>query len=129
MTRFDAATPDERRDLIAGAVRAHRERESRFCTVEADPDHADDLGVPWVQFGEGVVNLDVVEAELDRLTDLLNSRGGVTVTERTSPEDVDGTNVRIEVHGDAERIAGLIEDCFREVYALPEDYRAWVVEV
>lgn len=129
MTRFDAGTAEERRDLIADAVRGHRERESRFCTVEADPDHADDLGVPWVQFGEGVVNLDVVDEELDRLTDLLDGWGGATVTERTSPEDVDGTNVRIEVHGDAERIAGLMEDCFREVYGLEESYRAWVVEV
>jgi len=129
MTRFDAATPEDRRALIADAVRAHRERESPFCTVTADPDHADDLGVPWVQFGDGVVNLDVVDAELERLTTLLDSRGGVTITERTSPEDVDGTNVRIEVHGDADRVAGLIEDCFREVYEVPDDVRVWATEI
>jgi len=129
MTRFDADTPEGRRKLIADAVRAHRERESRFCTVEADPAFADEMGVPWVQFGEGLVNLDCTDAELDRLTDLLDARGGLSVAERESPEDAEGTNVRIEVHGDADRIAGLVEDCFREVYELPADARVWAVEV
>lgn len=36
MTRFDATTPEERRTLVADAAAAHRERESAFCTVEAD---------------------------------------------------------------------------------------------
>jgi hypothetical protein len=129
VTRFDADAPAERRELIADAVRAHRERESHFCTVEADPEFADEMGVPWVQFGDGLVNLDCTDEELDRLTDLLSARGGMSVTERASPEDADGTNVRIEVHGDAERVAGLVEDCFREVYALPEDVRVWAVAV
>jgi len=129
MTRFDAATPGDRRALIAEAVRAHRERDSSFCTVEADPSHGDDLGVPWVQFGDGLVNLDCSDDELERLGALLDSRGGVTVAERTSPEDVEGTNVRIEVRGDAERVAGLIEDCFREVYGVPESYRLWATEL
>jgi len=129
MTRFDADTAQHRRDLIAEAVRAHRERESRFCTVEADPAFADEMGVQWVQFGDGLVNLDCTDQELSRLTDLLSARGGMSVTERESPEDAEGTNVRVEVHGDAERVAGLIEDCFREVYELPEDVRVWAVEV
>jgi hypothetical protein len=129
MSRFAADSPAERRELIADAVRAHRERESRFCTVEADPEFADEMGVHWVQFGEGLVNLDCTDAELDRLTDLLDARGGMSVTERASPEDAEGTNVRVEVHGDAERIAGLIEDCFQEVYELPESVRVWVVAV
>lgn len=129
MTRFDADTVESRRELIADAVRAHRERESRFCTVEADPEFADEMGVPWVQFGDGLVNLDCTDAELSQLTDLLSARGGMSVTERASPEDADGTNVRIEVHGDADRVAGLIEDCLREVYELPESVRVWAVEV
>lgn len=129
MTRFDAATPEDRRALIAEAVRAHRERESAFCTVEADPAHGDDLGVPWVQFGDGLVNLDCSDAELERLSALLDARGGISIAERASPEDADGTNVRIEVHGDADRIADLIEDCFREVYELPETFRVWAVEI
>lgn len=44
MTRFAAATPHDRRALVADAVAAHRERESAFCTVEADvPPVADRL--------------------------------------------------------------------------------------
>ena len=36
MTRFDATTSEDRRELVADAILAHRERGSIFCTVEAN---------------------------------------------------------------------------------------------
>lgn len=38
MTRFDADTSSERRKLFADAITAHRNRGSRFCTIELDYD-------------------------------------------------------------------------------------------
>ncbi|AGN00408.1 hypothetical protein L593_02285 [Salinarchaeum sp. Harcht-Bsk1] len=64
MTRFDASTPDDRRALVADAIRAHRERGSVFCTLEAGsppPDHAttDDAAIDGddaVQDADSVVS-------------------------------------------------------------------------
>lgn len=185
MTRFDAATPDERRKLFVEAIRAHRERASPFLTVETDPvdaggsdeerrggdgasgpgpldeasgdsldagtgdppfaveGTADDSpdstsgsgddpgeGVPvWVQFADGVVNLDCTEGELDRLKDLLSEYPAFRIDEITRPDDAEGANVRVTARADANRIAGFVDDVFLGVYGRPADYRAWVVEV
>ncbi|MFB6083231.1 MAG: hypothetical protein ABEJ94_03175 [Halorientalis sp.] len=141
MTRFDADTPDGRRDLYAAAVEAHRERDSPFLTIEPEPtpaeaaadtdlpDDAPEHTVPWIQFAEDTVNLDCTDAELERLKDLLSEYPQFRIDELTSPEDAHGTNVRITARGDPERLGTVFDRVFREVYGRDADYRAWVVEI
>ena len=132
MTRFDAADSAERQLLYADAVRAHRQRASPFLTIEVEPtDGVENIDepAPWVQFSDGVVNLDCTDAELVRLKDLLGQFPAFKITEIARPEDVEGTNVRISAKADEKRIAEFLERAFREVYDLEEDYRVWVAEV
>lgn len=150
MTRFDADEPTERRKLFAEAVLAHRERGSRFCTVEADPVAAaegagaggegddagseDDAGEgsqapPWVQFGDETFNFDCTDAELDRLKAMLEEFPDFRIDQIESPEEAEGSNVRVTARSDANRLAGFVDRAFQDVYGLPEDYRAWVVRV
>ena len=153
MTRFDAADPAERRKLYVDAISAHRERESAFLTLEADDDvleadadgdsettselgsdgESDDdpaeLGVPWVQFGDGTVNLDCTDSELDALKDLLGEFPAFKIDELTRPEEAEGVNVRISAKADANRIAQFVDDVFLDVYELPSTVRVWAVSV
>lgn len=128
MTRFDAADPTERRKLFADAVRAHRERDSAFCTLEVDGGD-DEAPRPWVQFADRTFNLDCTDAELDRLESLLDDFPEFRIEAMESPEDVDGTNVRVTARSDANRLAGFVDRVFREVYGRPDDYRAWAAAV
>jgi hypothetical protein len=159
VTRFDADDPDGRRKLFAEGIRAARERGGPFVTFEshagpngdagesgdADPlasptdpaaigdgDDGDDGGAalpPWIQFSEGVFNLDCTDEELDRLKGLLEAYPSFRIDELNSPEETEGTNVRVTARSDENRLAGFVDDAFREVYGLPEDYRAWVTEL
>ena len=147
MTRFDATDPTERRKLFADAVRAHRERGSQFMTVELDAaalDRASDDGeddretggdtdeteqVPWVQFADRTFNLDCTDAELDRLTTLLDGYPEFRVESMESPEEAEGTNVRISARSDANRLAAFVDEAFVTVYGAPDGYRAWVAQV
>ncbi|WP_232702629.1 hypothetical protein [Halobacterium wangiae] len=131
MTRFDADSEAERVALVADAVAAHRERESAFCTLEADDDPSDDPEFlpPWVQYADGTLNLDCTDEELDVLSDVLARFGAFTVTARDTEEDAPGTNVRIEARADDDRVGQFVEAVFREVYDLPEDFQLWAVEV
>jgi hypothetical protein len=157
VTRFDADTPRDRRKLFAAAVTAHRTRGSPFLTVEADPASLDDVEAdaeagdgggpgsasdasgeaaaspdsrpPWLQFGENTVNLDCTDAELDRLTSLLDAYPEFRIDQMESPEAAEGTNVKITARSDANRLADFFDSALREVYGLPDDYRAWVVEL
>lgn len=154
MTRFDADEPTERRKLFADAVTAHRTRGSAFLTVEArEPEQAvafgadadaetgddteaaddtetDEMSVPpWVQFAEKTFNLDCSDEELDRLKALLEEYPEFRIDGMESPEEAEGTNVRVSARSDANRLADFLERAFREVYDQPEDYRAWVVQV
>jgi hypothetical protein len=136
MTRFDAATADERRELFADAIRAHDERSSAFLTIETDAgkvstdedDEADPIA-PWIQFADGVCNLDCRDGELDRLKSLLDGYAEFRIDELSSPENVEGTNVRVSARTDPERVAGFIESVFLDVYHNSEDYRVWVIVV
>jgi hypothetical protein len=131
MTRFDATDPTERRKLFADAVRAHRQRGSAFCTVESartDADGEDDP-LPWVQFADRTFNLDCTDDELDRLTDLLEDFPEFRVEAMESPDDADGTNVRVTARSDENRLAAFVDRVFRTVYERPDDYRAWVTAV
>lgn len=158
MTRFDADEPTERRKLFADAVTAHRTRGSAFLTVEArepaqavefgedagGPDGGDGSGSgggeeetdldeprapPWIQFAEKTFNLDCTDGELDRLNELLEEYPEFRIDGMESPEEAEGTNVRISARSDANRLADFLERAFREVYERPEGYRAWVVRV
>jgi len=145
VTRFEATDSTERRKLFADAIRAHRERGSRFCTFELDAaavasgeptgERGDETGddertpVPWVQFGDRTFNLDCIDAELDRLEELLNDYPEFRIDARESPEDVEGTNLRIVAKSDAGRLAAFVDEAFRRVYGADEGYRAWVTEI
>lgn len=155
MTRFDADDPTGRRKLFTDAIEAHRRRSSPFLTVEAEataedgaPESGDPLSgtvedlkedgesdpeqlLPWIQFAadEGVANLDCTDAELDRLKDLLDEFPSFRIDELTRPEDAEGTNARVSARADPNRVAQFVDEAFQRVYELPEDYRAWVVEL
>ncbi|WP_380675781.1 hypothetical protein [Salinigranum sp. GCM10025319] len=137
MTRFEANTPAERRKLFAEAVTAHRTRGSPFLTitVESDPevdgtdDDGDPLPEPWIQFAEKTFNLDVTDAERERLEALLDDFREFRIDEVTSPEESEGTNVRITARSDANRLAGFVDRAFVEVYGRDDDYRAWVTQI
>jgi hypothetical protein len=137
MTRFDADTPAERRKLFAEAVTAHRTRGSPFLTVEvaSDPaldgtdDDGDALPGPWIQFAEKTFNLDVTDDEHERLEALLDDFREFRIDEVSSPEESEGTNVRITARSDANRLAAFVDRAFQDVYGRDEDYRAWVTRV
>ncbi len=137
MTRFDATAEDTRRELFADAIRAHNERNSAFLTIETDPDNEvseddeedESLTVPWVQFADSVLNLDCTNDELDRLKSLLSSFSAFTIDALDSPDEADGTNVRVTARTDSERVAEFIDRIFLDVYEHSEEYRAWVVAV
>jgi len=148
MTRFAATEPRERRKLIVDAITAHRERGSDFLTVEADPvegesreapatddeseadDESDDpTPPPWIQFADRTFNLDCTDEELARLDSLLEEFPEFRIDQRASPENADGTNVRITARSDANRLASFVDRAFRTVYGRGEDYRLWAVEV
>jgi hypothetical protein len=133
MTRFDAATEATRKELFADAIRAHEERGSGFLTIEADAETTDDENEatrpPWVQFADGLVNLDCTDDELSRVKTLLNDYPDFRIDELESPEDAEGTNVHITVRADPERVAGFIDRLFIENYERPAEYRAWVAAV
>jgi len=127
MTRFDADTPTDRRKLFVDAVTAHRERDSAFLTVEAETG-PDELS-PWIQISQDTLNVDCTDEELDRLKDLLGEFPAFTVDEVTSPDEAEGTNVRVVGRGDANRVAQFVDRAFVEVYERSEEYRVWVVDV
>ncbi|MCG1003930.1 MULTISPECIES: hypothetical protein [Halobacterium] len=136
MTRFDADTDAGRIELVADAIAAHRERDSAFCTLEADEDPSDDPEFlpPWVQFAEGTLNIDCTDDELDRLATVVSRFGAFTIEEREkvpaeSADESPGTNVRIEARADDDRVGQFVDAVFEDVYELPEDFRLWAVEV
>lgn len=130
MTRFAADTRDERLALVADGIAAHRERASPFVTVEAEP--GPNMAVaPWVQYAadEGLLNLDCRGSEVDAVASAIESFGGATITERHSPEEAEGTNLRVAIRGDPERVAMLVDSIFRDGFGLPAGYRAWVTAI
>ncbi|EMA36739.1 hypothetical protein [Halococcus hamelinensis] len=138
MTRFDAATEGERRELFVDAIRAHGERESPFLTIEVaveappipDEDAEDEPTLaPWVQFADGVVNLDCTEDELDRANALLDEYPEFVVDELTRPEEAEGVNLRVAARTDPARVAEFVDRAFQDVYDCAPDYRAWVTAV
>ena len=84
---------------------------------------------PWIQFAEKTFNLDCTDAELERLEALLEEYPEFRIDEMESPEEAEGTNVRVSARSDANRLADFLDRAFQEVYEQPEDYRAWVVRV
>lgn len=144
MTRFVADTPEERRALVAEAIQAHRERDSPFVTFEAEPADVDGDGngdddgagaaessTPWIQYAddEGLLNLDCTDAELPIIEGVVDEFGGASGADRTSPAEADGTNLKIQVRGDDERVSMLVESIFRDGFSLSAAYRVWVTEL
>lgn len=135
MTRFDAATADARQELFTDAIRAHTERNSAFLTIEATTDDTDEGAeessepTPWIQYADGTFNLDCTDDELDRLKSLLDGFPSFTIDDLATPEDVDGTNVRVTARTDDERVAEFADQVFRQVYDRPEGYRAWIAAI
>ena len=158
MTRFSASTPTERLKLVVDAITAHRERGSPFCTLTADletvsepefdsesestsgteaddgSDGSDEDGTeeelpPWIQFGDRTLNLDCTDEELEALKTLVGEFPAFKIEQLESPEDADGTNVRISAKADANRIAQFVDRAFREVYGCSESVTVWAVEV
>jgi hypothetical protein len=135
MTRFDAAESTERRKLFAEAVLAHRNRGSRFLTIEVDPADAPGGGddepapVPWLQFAEKTFNLDCTDAELDRLKRLLDEFPECRIERIERPEEAEGANVRVTARSDANRLGGFADRALQTTYELDDDYRAWVTQV
>jgi hypothetical protein len=128
MTRFDATDPEERRALFVDALAAHDERDSAFLTVEADGEDDEDVP-PWIQYADGRLNLDCTDEELDALKALLEEFSAVSIDDLHRPEEAEGTNARLVARTDPDRVAQFLDRAFREVYDLPEEYRAWVAEV
>jgi hypothetical protein len=146
MTRFDAATPEDRRRLFAEAITAHRERASPFVTFEAHADARSADGIddgedetseddeleeapPWVQFADGTLNLDCTDAGLEAFKTLLSEFPAFKIDDLTRPEEAEGVNVRVSALADPNRVSQCVEQIFREVYDQPEDFRVWVAEV
>ncbi|WP_369317837.1 hypothetical protein, partial [Halorubrum sp. AJ67] len=132
MTRFDAATEDERLKLFADAAAAHRARSGDVMTVDVDPDSDDTEGgevPPWIQLAGTELILDCTDEELDRLKELLSEFPEFRIDELVSPEEAEGTNAVVTARSDANRVAGFIERAFREVYELDEAYKAWVTAI
>ena len=93
--------------------------------ADADPEQAP----PWVQFGDGTLNLDCTDAELDDLKDLLGEFPAFKIGEITRPEEAEGVNVRVSALADPNRVSQCVERIFRDVYDQPGDFRAWVTAV
>jgi hypothetical protein len=128
MTRFAATTLEQRRALITDAIAAHRERTSSFCTFEPDPADAE-TPPPWIQYADGVLNLDCTDDELARLKGLLDGYPAFTIDELNRPEEAEGTNVRLQACADDQRIAELVDEIVGAVYDREEGYRLWATQV
>jgi hypothetical protein len=136
MNRFAGRSTEDRTALIAAAVRAHRERASPYVTLEVDPASApgsadgEDGPAPWVQYrdADGTINLDCTDEERESIGAALEGLGGVRITEQQTVEE-GGTNLRIAVSGDDERVAHVIEQILREGFGLPADHRLWATEL
>ncbi|ELY57533.1 hypothetical protein [Natronolimnohabitans innermongolicus] len=92
-------------------------------------DAASDLGDPWLQFGDGMINLDCTDAELESLKSLLGEFPAFKIDEIHRPDDAAGVNVRISAKADPNRIAQCLDAIFLRVYELSDDVRVWVVEL
>jgi hypothetical protein len=131
MTRFDAATDTERRQLFAEAITAHRKRDSEFLTIEPDelpPESTEELK-PWIQFSDTTVSMDCTDAELERLKGLLDSYPEFRAESLESPEEAEGTHAQITARSDANRLAMFIDEAFQTVYGYESTYKAWVVAI
>lgn len=147
MSRFSADTPKERRKLVVDAIIAHRERGSPFCTLMVGQDSQTETEIedgepegengdgepaeapPWIQFGDQTLNLDCTDEELDRLKTLLREFPAFKIEQLHSPEEAEGTNVRISAKADVNRIAQFVDQMLQEVYECSESTTIWAAEV
>ena len=134
MDRFAGATPEERRTLVVDAIKAHRERDSPYLTLEVDSEATDretPMGPPpWIQYRaeDGRLNLDCTDAELAAVEAAIEDLGGVRITDRSSVPEA-GTNLRVTASGDDGRVAMIVETLFREGFGLEEEQVVWAAEI
>jgi len=74
-----------------------------------------ELGVPWIQFGDGTVNLDCTDAELETLKTVIGEFSAFKIDELIRPEEAGGVNARISAKADPNRIAQFVDEVFLEV--------------
>jgi len=86
------------------------------------------LGVPWIQFGDGTVNLDCTDAELETLKTVIGEFSAFKIDELIRPEEAEGSTPG-SAKADPNRIAQFVDEVFLEVYDLPAGFRVWVAEV
>ena len=86
---------------------------------------------PWIQYRarDALLNLDCTDTELDSVQAVIDDIGGARVTDRHTPDGAEGTNLKVSVPGDDERVAMAIESLFAEGFGLGEAYRLWVTEI
>lgn len=136
MNRFAGTSTAEREALIVAAIRAHRARESSYLTLEVDPEssRASDEGAdrppPWIQYRDQDqrLNLDCTREELTSIRSAIDQMGGVYGTEE-EPVEAGGTNLRVNVAGDDERVAHVIDRFLVDGFGLPADHRLWATEL
>lgn len=134
MNRFVGSSPDERKGLVLDAIEAHRDRKSGHLTLEAERETADGEDAsgppPWVQYRErdSHLNLDCTAEELPSIERAVGTLGGVTITDRTAIPEA-GTNLRLTVNGDDERVAMVIETLFLDGFECEADVSVWAAEI
>ena len=86
---------------------------------------------PWIQYRarDALLNLDCTDVELESVQAVIDDVGGARVTDRRSPDGAVGTNLKISVPGDDERVAMAVESLFAEGFGLGGAYRLWVTEI
>lgn len=120
MTRFEAATPADRRRLTAEAITAHRRRGSD-AAVFAAGDHR-------VRYADRVIRFEVDAAARDRLEDLL-TEFPVFKLKQPATRKADPGVVYVSAIADAKHAADFLDAAFTTVYDHDEDYELRVVRV
>lgn len=118
MTRFDAVTPADRRALYAEAVTAHRKRGSERAAFVADG-HCIELTETGVRF-------ELDEGSRAALESLLAEYPVFKVAQPATRKAPDAV-VFVSAVTDAKHLGDFLDDAFRHVFDLPEDYEGWVV--
>lgn len=118
MTRFEAATPADRRALYAEAVAAHRARGSEGAAFAA--------GEHRIELTETGVRFEVDDDQRASLEALLDDYPVFKVAQPATRKAPDGV-VFVSAVTDAKHLGDFVDDAFRQVFDRPEEYVGWVV--
>lgn len=112
-----ADDPGSRRTLVVRAVTAHR-REGGGPVVFTAGDPAD----ARLEYEDRLLALALSGEQRDRLAALLDDFPVFKIKQPETRKAPDGT-VYVSAIADPKHLADFVEDCFRRVYDLGEDYR------